>query len=47
VVSLIMLTRDVHPSESSPTGARGKKPGVAIAPIVQRDMAGASLSVRW
>jgi TolB-like protein len=47
VVSLIMLTRDVHPSESSPTGTRGKKSGVAIAPIVQRDVAGAALSVRW
>jgi TolB-like protein len=47
VVSLIMLTRDVHPSESSPTGTRGKKPGIAIAPIVRPDVAGASLSFSW
>lgn len=47
VASLIMLTRDVRPSESSPTGTRGKKSGIAIAPIVRPDVAGAALSLRW
>lgn len=47
VVSLIMLTRDPRPSESSPTGTRSKKPGIAIAPIVRPDAAGAVLSLSW
>jgi TolB-like protein len=47
VVSLIMLTRDVHATESSPTGTRSKKPGVAVAPILGPDLAGASLSLHW
>lgn len=47
VVSLIMLTRDVHTAESSPTGTRSKKSGIAIAPIVRPDAAGASLSLHW
>jgi TolB-like protein len=47
VVSLIMLTRDVHSEESSPTGTRSKKPGVALAPILRPDAAGASLSLHW
>jgi hypothetical protein len=47
VVSLIMLTRDVHTSESSPTGTRSKKPGIAIAPILRPDATGASLSLHW
>ncbi|HSR96981.1 MAG TPA: carboxypeptidase-like regulatory domain-containing protein [Kofleriaceae bacterium] len=47
VVSLIMLTRDVHTAESSPTGTRTKKPGIAIAPLLRPDAAGASLSLHW
>jgi hypothetical protein len=47
VVSLIMLTREPRPSERSPTGTRSKKSGVAVAPIVRPDGAGAVLSVSW
>jgi len=47
VVSLIILTRDPRPSETSPTGTRSKKPGIAIAPIVGPDAAGAVLSMSW
>jgi hypothetical protein len=47
VTSLIMLSRDTEPSEKPATGARGKKPDVAIVPIWTPDVGGASLSVRW
>ena len=47
VVSLIMLTRDPRRSESLPTGTRSKKPGIAIAPIMGPDAAGAVLSMSW
>jgi hypothetical protein len=48
VTSLIMLTRDSGSEEQPPpTGARVKKPDVAIVPILTPDVAGASLSVRW
>ena len=47
VVSLIMLTRDTGDSEKPPTGARGKKPDVAIAPILNPGGGGAALSVSW
>jgi tetratricopeptide (TPR) repeat protein len=47
VVSLIMLTRDTGTSEPPATGAHGKKPEVAILPIVMPDGGGASLSLTW
>ena len=47
VVSLIILTRDPRPTESSPTGTRSKKPGIAITPIVRPDAAGAVLTMSW
>jgi hypothetical protein len=47
VVSLIMLTREPEESERSRTGTRSKKSGVAVAPIVRPDAAGAVLSVSW
>jgi TolB-like protein len=47
VVSLIMLTREPRAAERSPTGTRTKKSGVAVAPIVRPDAAGAVLSVSW
>lgn len=47
VVSLIMMSRDSGPSEQSPTGTRGRKPNVAIMPVVTPDGIGASLSARW
>jgi hypothetical protein len=47
LVSLIMLTRDSGATEKPPTGARTKRPDVAITPIVLPDVAGASLSVTW
>jgi hypothetical protein len=47
VASLIMLSRDSGSSERAPTGARGKKPDVAIVPILTPDSAGASFSMRW
>lgn len=46
VASLILLTRDSG-SEQQPTGARARKPDVAIAPILTPNVAGASLSVHW
>jgi hypothetical protein len=47
VVSLIMLTRDTG-SPETPAGTRGKKPAVAIAPIVTPGGGGgASLSLTW
>jgi hypothetical protein len=45
--SLVMLIRDPGSSETAPTGARNKKPEVAIAPILLPDLAGATLSVTW
>jgi hypothetical protein len=47
VVSLIMLTREPRAAERSPTGTRSKKSGIAVAPIVRPDAAGAVLSVSW
>jgi len=47
VASLILLSRDSGSSETAPTGARGKKPDVAIVPILTPDSAGASFSMRW
>jgi hypothetical protein len=47
VASLIMLIRDPGSEEQPPTGARSKKPDVAIAPILTPGVAGASLSVTW
>jgi hypothetical protein len=47
VASLIMLTRDPRPSESSRTGTRSNKSGVAVVPIVRPDGAGALLSLSW
>jgi len=42
-----LLSRDSGSSETAPTGARGKKPDVAIVPILTPDSAGASFSMRW
>jgi hypothetical protein len=42
-----MLIRDPGSEEQPPTGARSKKPDVAIAPILTPGVAGASLSVTW
>jgi hypothetical protein len=47
VASLIMMSRDGGSSEAPATGARGKKPEVALVPVVTPDSAGASFSVRW
>jgi hypothetical protein len=47
VVSLIMLIRDHGSEEQPPTGARGKKPDIAIVPILTPGVSGASLSVTW
>jgi len=46
VVSLIMLTRDAG-SPEVPAGTRGKKPAVAIAPIVTPGGGGAALALTW
>jgi len=45
--SLVMLARDSGSEEQRPTGARARKPDVAIAPIVAPGVAGASLSLTW
>jgi hypothetical protein len=48
LASLVLLIRDPGSSEEPlPTGARGKRPDVAIAPILLPDVAGASLALRW
>jgi PEGA domain len=47
VLSLIMLSRDPGSPEKSPTGARSKKPDVALAPVWMPGGGGASFSVRW
>lgn len=47
VASLIMLTRDTGPAEKPQTGARSRKPSVAIVPTFTLDGGGASLSVTW
>jgi hypothetical protein len=47
VASLIMLIRDPGSEEQPPTGARSKKPDVAVAPILTPGVAGASLSITW
>jgi len=47
VASLIMLTRDSEPAEKRQTGARSRKPSVAIVPTFTPDGGGASLSVTW
>lgn len=45
VVSLIMMSRDPSPPDASAGG--GKKPGIAIAPIVAPGLAGAQLTLDW
>jgi hypothetical protein len=47
VTSLIMLSRDAGPAEKQATGARARKPEVAIVPMFTPDGGGASLSVTW
>ncbi|HET7505677.1 MAG TPA: hypothetical protein VFK02_31875 [Kofleriaceae bacterium] len=47
IASLIFLIRDPGSEERSEAVTRGKKPEVAIAPIVSPGLAGASLTVRW
>jgi len=48
VVSLIMLTRDTGTLDTPASGAHGKKPAVAVAPIVMPGGGGgASLSLTW
>ncbi|HEX8110270.1 MAG TPA: hypothetical protein VF516_21210, partial [Kofleriaceae bacterium] len=46
VVSLIMLTRDPVASDSRVAGARAR-PGLAIAPLIAPDLAGAQIAVAW
>jgi hypothetical protein len=47
IASLIMLWRDPGSEERPPTVARNKKAGVAIAPILTSDVAGASMTLTW
>jgi PEGA domain-containing protein len=46
VVSLIMLTRDPVASDGHVAGV-GSKPGLAIAPLIAPDAAGAQIAVAW
>lgn len=47
VVSLIMLTRDPGAPDTPTSGARGKKPAVAVAPLMMPGGGGASFSLTW
>jgi hypothetical protein len=46
VVSLIVLTRDPVASDGHVAGV-GSKPGLAIAPLIAPDVAGAQIAVAW